>query len=73
MQVIQRHGRFIAALLFATVLVCGALSSASALQVGDKAPDFALAATTADEVKLSDFIGKKHVVIFFYVGAFTGV
>ena len=73
MQAIQRRGRFVAALLLVAVLVCGGLSSASALQVGDKAPDFALAATTADEVKLSDFIGKKHVVIFFYVGAFTGV
>ena len=73
MQVIQRQGRFAAALLFAAVLVCGALSSASALQVGEKAPDFALPSTTADEVKLSDFIGQKHLVIFFYVGAFTGV
>ena len=73
MQVIQRRGRFVAALLFTAVLVCGGLGTASALQVGEKAPDFALAATTADEVKLSDFIGKKHVVIFFYVGAFTGV
>lgn len=73
MQVIQRHGRFVAALLFAAVLVCGALSSASALQVGEMAPDFALPSTTADEVKLSDFVGQKHLVIFFYVGAFTGV
>lgn len=73
MQVIQRHGRFAAVLLIAAVLVCGALGSASALQVGEKAPDFALPSTTADEVKLSDFIGQKHLVIFFYVGAFTGV
>ena len=73
MQPNKRGGRFVAALLFAAVLVCGGLGTASALQVGEKAPDFALAATTADEVKLSDFAGKKHVVIFFYVGAFTGV
>lgn len=73
MQVIQRQGRFVAALLFAALLVCGAFGSASALRVGDKAPDFALPATTADEVKLSDFIGQKHLVLFFYVGAFTGV
>ena len=73
MQVIPRSGRFVAALLFAAVLVCSGLGTASALQVGEKAPDFALPATTADEVKLSDFIGKKHQVLFFYVGAFTGV
>ncbi len=73
MQVIQRCGRFVAALLVTAVLVCGGFDTASALRVGEKAPDFALPATTADEVKLADFIGQKHLVIFFYVGAFTGV
>ena len=73
MQVIQRGGRFVAVLLFAAMLVCGGLNTVSALQVGEKAPDFALPATTAEEVKLADFIGQKHLVIFFYVGAFTGV
>ena len=72
MRVLQR-GRFTAVLLFAAVLVCSGLGTASALQVGEKAPDFTLPATTAEEVKLSDFAGKKHLVIFFYVGAFTGV
>jgi len=42
-----------------------------ALQVGDKAPDFSLPATTAEKVSLGDFIGKKPVVVFFYVYAFT--
>lgn len=73
MQAFPRSGRLAAALLLAAVLVCGSLGSASALQVGEKAPDFALPATTADEVKLSDFIGQKHLVMFFYIGAFTGV
>ena len=73
MQAFARSGRFAAALLIAAVLVFGSLGSAWALQVGEKAPDFALPATTADEVKLSDFIGQKHLVLFFYVGAFTGV
>lgn len=73
MQAIQRGGRLVAALLFAAVLVCGGLGTASALQVGEKAPDFALPATTAEEIKLSDFIGQKHLVMFFYVGAFTGL
>lgn len=73
MQALPRSGRLAAALLFAAVLVCGSLGSAWALQVGEKAPDFTLPATTADEVKLSDFVGQKHLVLFFYVGAFTGV
>jgi glutaredoxin-dependent peroxiredoxin len=42
-----------------------------ALQVGDKAPDFALPATTAESIKLADYLGKKPMVLFFYVGAFT--
>ncbi|MCU1283656.1 MAG: Peroxiredoxin [Acidobacteriales bacterium] len=40
-----------------------------ALQVGDSAPDFDLPAVTGEEksqIKLSDFRGKKNVVIAFY-------
>ena len=73
MQALPRSGRLAAVLLLAAALVCGSLGAASALQVGEQAPDFALPATTADEVKLSDFAGQKHLVLFFYVGAFTGV
>jgi len=48
------------------------------LKVGDEVPDFALPSTTvgADgkgvRYKLSDFKGKKNVVLAFYVLAFTG-
>jgi cytochrome oxidase Cu insertion factor (SCO1/SenC/PrrC family) len=42
------------------------------LKIGDMAPDFALKDTTGKEVKLSDFRGKKSVVLAFYVLAFTG-
>lgn len=34
--------------------------------VGDQAPDFALPAQDGSTVKLSDYRGKKHVVLFFY-------
>lgn len=44
----------------------------STLKVGDKAPDFELTDTTGKAVKLSDFKGKKNVVLAFYVLAFTG-
>ena len=42
------------------------------LKVGDPAPDFALTDTEGQVVKLSDFRGKKNVVLAFYVLAFTG-
>jgi cytochrome oxidase Cu insertion factor (SCO1/SenC/PrrC family) len=42
------------------------------LKVGDPAPDFSLTDTEGQTVKLSDFRGKKNVVLAFYVLAFTG-
>ena len=42
------------------------------LKVGDLAPDFTLPDTKGQPVKLSDFRGKKTVVLAFYVLAFTG-
>lgn len=42
------------------------------LKVGDPAPDFALTDTEGQTVRLSDFRGKKNVVLAFYVLAFTG-
>ena len=42
------------------------------LKVGDRAPDFTLRATDGKTYKLSDFKGKKNVVLAIYVLAFTG-
>jgi len=42
------------------------------LKVGDAAPDFTMLNTERKPVKLSDFRGKKNVVLAFYVLAFTG-
>lgn len=42
------------------------------LKVGDEAPDFTLPDTDNKPVKLSDFRGKKAVVLAFFVAAFTG-
>jgi cytochrome oxidase Cu insertion factor (SCO1/SenC/PrrC family) len=66
---------FGAALLF--VLAAVALAQQPApprthLKLGDTAPDFALRDTAGKEVKLSDFRGKKNVILAFYVFAFTG-
>jgi peroxiredoxin Q/BCP len=35
------------------------------LDVGSRAPDFSLPATTGGEIKLSDYLGKSAVILFF--------
>jgi peroxiredoxin len=42
------------------------------LKVGDVAPDFTLLSDKWTPVKLSDYRGKKTVILAFYVLAFTG-
>ena len=46
-------------------------ANAAALEVGERAPDFALADQTGKPVRLSDFRGQSNVVVAFYVMAFT--
>ena len=56
-----------------TLVLGSALAAqAATLKVGDKAPDFSLPDQTGKQVKLSDYGGKKNVVLAFYVLAFTG-
>jgi peroxiredoxin len=43
-----------------------------AVEVGDKAPDFTMHSTIGESVRLSDYQGKKNVMLFFFVAAFTG-
>jgi peroxiredoxin len=64
--------RLTLALVQATVLLalCAAWPAA-ALEVGDKAPAFTLGATTTEKLSLSDYLGKKNVVLFGFIGAFT--
>jgi peroxiredoxin len=44
-----------------------------AIHVGDSAPDFELKDQHGTPVKLSDFRGKKNVVLVFYPLAFSGI
>jgi peroxiredoxin Q/BCP len=37
-----------------------------AVKVGDKAPDFKLPSQMGDKVTLSEYLGKKNVVLYFY-------
>ena len=76
------HKRFLSSLLFSALFFAGATVAAPAadqpstpdpkIKVGDTAPEFSLRDQTGKEVKLSDFRGKKNVVLAFYVFAFTG-
>lgn len=43
------------------------------IQIGEEAPDFTLPSHLGKTVKLSDFRGKKNVVVSFYPAAFTPV
>ena len=43
------------------------------LIIGDHAPDFELTNQYGETVKLSDFRGKKHVVLVFYPLSFSGI
>ncbi len=55
--------------------LCGMLllfaSPVPAVEVGDEAPGFRLKSTTGEIVSLSDYRGKKNVVVQFYVLDFT--
>jgi len=64
---VRLAGSILALTLGSTLAAQGA-----ALKVGEKAPDFTLPDQTGKQVKLSDFMGKKNVVLAFYVLAFTG-
>ena len=54
-----------------TVLASAALVSAAELKVGDVAPDFKLQASDGKTYRLSDFKGKKALVLAWFPKAFT--
>jgi peroxiredoxin (alkyl hydroperoxide reductase subunit C) len=49
------------------------LDSVLKVKVGDKAPDFILKSLTGERISLSDYLGKKNVVISFVPAAWTPV
>jgi peroxiredoxin len=53
------------------VFALAMIPAVSAIEVGDKAPDFELPSTQGGKLKLSSFQGKKNVLIEFYVLDFT--
>ncbi len=53
--------------------ITGALPAAADPKVGDQAPDFTLPATTGGTISLSQFRGKKIVLLEFYGADFSPV
>ena len=61
-------------LLFSVLTLAATISllTAAPLKVGDEAPDFALKGSDGKTYRLSDFKGKKPVVVAWFPKAFTG-
>jgi len=69
-----RLGRIRSEWVLTLILLLATLTAGTvvqAVEVGDKAPDFTLPSTKGDPVSLSQFLGKKNVVLEFYVLDFT--
>ena len=64
---------FARVVLVAAFVISAALGvrAAAAVEVGEPAPSFSLAATTGGDIALSDFRGKKWVLIEFYGADFA--
>lgn len=65
-----------AGLFFVGLLLTSGFASSQlawAIDIGDKAPDFTLPSTTGEKISLSQFRGKKLVLLEFYGADFSPV
>jgi hypothetical protein len=62
-------------ILLASAILAGLFGAATleAIEVGERAPDFELPATTGGNIKLSQFLGKQAVLVEFYGADFSPV
>jgi peroxiredoxin Q/BCP len=65
----RQKSLLVSGLIFFALL--GTSHVSSALDVGDKAPDFTLPSTNGVDISLSDFRGKRWVFLEFYAAAFV--
>ena len=68
----MRTSRLLRGIVTAALVTVAWVGVASALDVGDKAPEFALTGTDGKPVKLSELTAKGPVVIYTFIAAFTG-
>ena len=64
-------GTVIRAVVLSALAVMVLAGAASALEVGQKAPDFSLPGPDGKPVKLSELTAKGPVVIYTFIAAFT--
>ena len=68
----MRTSLLLRSVVTAALVTVAWVGMASALDVGDKAPEFALNGTDGKPVKLSELTAKGPVVIYTFIAAFTG-
>ena len=64
--------RFFLATVLVAVLASIPLFGFEGVSAGDEAPDFRMPGSDGESYRLSQFVGKKPVVIAWYPKAFTG-
>ena len=69
---IMRTSLLLRSIVTALLVSLAGVGVASALDVGDKAPEFALNGPDGKPVKLSELTAKGPVVIYTFIAAFTG-
>ncbi len=67
----RERGLFVLGILLAVVAGLILAGPASALEVGQKAPNFTLTAPGGKQVKLADLLGKGPVVVYTFIQAFS--
>ena len=67
----RRIGRALVSITLAALWLIAASRPAAAIEAGEPAPDFTLASTTGGDITLSDFRGKKWVLLEFYGADFA--
>jgi hypothetical protein len=67
----RAFGVVVLATLLGMTLACVGPRQATAVEVGESAPPFNLAATTGGDISLNDFRGKKWVFLEFYGADFA--
>ena len=60
-------------LVSAILCICGSTGTSMAVEIGERAPDFSLRSTTGEQITLSEFRGKRRVLLEFYGSDFAPV
>ena len=73
MSIVARHAKYLVVLGVLLAHVWGGAGVATALEVGEHAPDFTLPSTTGETISLNQFRGKQLVLLEFYGADFAPV